>query len=130
MNKHPVVHFEMPYEDRERLTSFYEKAFGWKMQNMGEEMGNYVLAQTAETDDEGMVKTPGTINGGFAPKTEDYKYPSVVVHVDDITVATQAVTDAGGKILGEPIEIPGIGKYVIFNDSEGNVVSMLEPKPQ
>jgi hypothetical protein len=38
------------------------------------------------------------------------------------------VRDAGGKVLGEPMEIPGIGQYVSFTDTEGNRVSLLEPK--
>ena len=37
------------------------------------------------------------------------------------------VTDAGGTVLGEPVEIPGIGHYVSFTDSEGNRVSLLQP---
>jgi len=28
----PVVHFEMPAKDRARVSEFYTKAFGWKMQ--------------------------------------------------------------------------------------------------
>lgn len=35
----PVVHFEMPAEDRKRLSKFYSSVFGWKMQEMGPEMG-------------------------------------------------------------------------------------------
>ena len=27
-----VVHFEMVYEDRDRMTKFYESAFGWHTQ--------------------------------------------------------------------------------------------------
>lgn len=54
----PVVHFEMSYENRERMASFYANAFGWKTQLLGEEMGNYVIAHTTETDDSQMVKTP------------------------------------------------------------------------
>ena len=46
----PVVHFEMPYDDRERMAKFYQNAFGWQTQMLGEEMGNYVLATTTETD--------------------------------------------------------------------------------
>ena len=45
-----VVHFEMPYDDRERMAKFYQSAFGWQTQMFGEEMGNYVLATTTETD--------------------------------------------------------------------------------
>jgi predicted enzyme related to lactoylglutathione lyase len=37
------------------------------------------------------------------------------------------VTSSGGKIIGEPMDIPGVGKYVSFTDTEGNRVSMLQP---
>jgi predicted enzyme related to lactoylglutathione lyase len=47
--------------------------------------------------------------------------------VDDIRKARKKVTDAGGNILGEPTEIPGVGQYVSFTDTEGNRVSMLQP---
>ena len=34
----PVVHFEMPYEQSERMAPFYQKAFGWQTQMLGEQM--------------------------------------------------------------------------------------------
>ncbi len=124
----PVVHFEMPYENSERLVKFYESAFGWKMKKFGEEMGNYVTAATAETDENRMVKTPGAINGGFYPKSSGAPTePSVVISVEDIKKAMKDVADAGGKVLGEPMEIPGVGQYVSFKDTEGNRASLLQP---
>jgi predicted enzyme related to lactoylglutathione lyase len=63
----PVVHFEMPYDDRERMAKFYQHAFSWQTRMPGEEMGNYVPATTTESDD-GRPKKPGAINGGFFPK--------------------------------------------------------------
>ena len=39
----PVVHFEMPAEDRKRMADFYTKVFGWKAQQIGEDTGNYFL---------------------------------------------------------------------------------------
>lgn len=127
--KNPVVHFEMPYEDKDRMADFYTNAFGWKMQKFGEDMGNYVTAQTTEIDENNMVKIPGTINGGFFPKKPDWpdQYPSVVIAVDDIQSSINKVNNAGGKVLGEPMEIPGVGKYVSFTDTEGNRVSLLQP---
>lgn len=129
MKRNPVVHFEMPYEERERLVKFYSDAFGWQMQKLGKDMGDYVTASTTETDENRMVKTPGTINGGFFPKKQDWpaQYPSVVIAVDDISQAMKKVTAAGGKVLGEPMAIPGIGNYVSFIDTEGNRVSILQP---
>src|SRR5581483_9949801 len=127
----PVVHFEMPYDDRDRLAKFYQSAFNWQMQKMGEEMGNYVLAITTESDQSG-PKKPGAINGGFFPKHPDWpaQHPSVVIAVDDIQASMKSVTEAGGQVLGEPMEIPGVGQYVSFLDTEGNRVSMLQPLPR
>ena len=85
MKTNPVVHFEMPYEDNERLQKFYSQAFGWNMQSAGPEMGDYILAGTAETDENGMVKTPGTINGGFFKKSDaPGSGTSVVIAVVDV----------------------------------------------
>ena len=125
----PVVHFEMPYDDKERLAKFYSQAFGWVMHKLGSEMGDYVTAETAETDANHMLKEPGAINGGFFPKKPDWpaQYPSVVIAVDNIREGMKKVADAGGKVLGEPMEIPGIGQYVSFTDTEGNRVGMLQP---
>jgi predicted enzyme related to lactoylglutathione lyase len=124
----PVVHFEMPAEDRHRMAAFYQKAFGWKVQMLGPEMGDYVLVTTAESD----VKPgapAGAINGGFFPKKPDWpaQYPAVVIAVDDIKSAMRRVADAGGRVLGEPMQIPSVGRYVAFFDTEGNRASMLQP---
>jgi len=126
----PVVHFEMPAEDRKRMAKFYTSAFGWQTQMMGEDMGNYVLATTAaEVDKSGRPKKRGIINGGFYTKTDDMpaQYPSVVIAVDDIKKSMNKVAKAGGKVIGEPMEIPGVGMYVSFFDTEGNRVSIMQP---
>ena len=127
--KDPVCHFEMPYEDKDRVAEFYNKAFGWDMHKLGKEMGDYIMAHTTETDENNMVKTPGNINGGFFAKTLEMpaQYPSVVIAVKDVKASAELVTQSGGKILGEPMEIPGIGMYLSFIDTEGNRVSMLQP---
>ncbi len=128
-NMDPVVHFEMPAEDRKRMADFYANVFGWKTEMLGPEMGNYVLATTTERDKTGLPKNPGAINGGFFSKSEDNpaQYPSVVIAVEDIKEHMKSVEEAGGKVLGEPIDIPGVGSYVAFVDTEGNRVSMLQP---
>jgi predicted enzyme related to lactoylglutathione lyase len=54
----------------------------------------------------------------------------VVIAVDDIKASMKKVSEAGGKVLGDPMEIPGIGEYVSFFDTEGNRVSMLKPLPR
>jgi uncharacterized protein len=123
-----VVHFEMPAEDRKRMAEFYTKVFGWRTEQLGEDMGNYVLAFTTDSDEKG-PKKPGAINGGFFQKTSDMpaQYPSVVIAVENVKEHMKSLQDAGGKVLGEPMDIPGIGLYVSFLDSEGNRVGMIQP---
>ncbi len=128
----PVVHFEMPYEDAARLSAFYQKVFGWQMNPTGPEMGDYVTAATTETDANRMVKTPGAINGGFYPKKASgaSPIPSVVISVANLDAAMTKVKESGGSVIGEPVDIPGIGRYVSFTDTEGNRVSILQPAPR
>jgi uncharacterized protein len=80
-----VVHFEMPYDDRERMAKFYRDAFGWQTRMLDEQMGNYVKATTTESDESG-PKRPGAINGGFFARKPDWpaQHPSLVIAVDDI----------------------------------------------
>ncbi len=61
-----------------------------------------------------------------------------MLEVDDIKASMKAVEEAGGKILGvpgqsgeitmEPQDIPGVGLWMSFADTEGNRLSMIQPK--
>ncbi len=128
----PVVHFEMPAENRKRAAEFYTKAFGWEAKELGPEMGNYLLVTTIETDEKGTPKRPGGINGGFFTKSERNRVPGVVIEVEDIREGMKKVEAAGGTVLGghdskEPDDMPGVGLFVTFRDPEGNVVTMMQP---
>lgn len=132
MKINPVVHFEMPAEDKKRMVDFYTNVFSWETKQMGPDMGNYILVTTTETGETGFPKELGRINGGFFEKTKNNQYPSVVIAVDDIREYMKKVEKAGGKVLGgqkpgEPDEIPGIGLFSSFIDTEGNRVSMIQP---
>ena len=89
------------------------------------------MATTTESDKKGRPKNPGTINGGVFQKTDDKpaQYPSIVIAVEDIRQHMMNVEKSGGKVLGEPMEIPGVGLYVSFFDTEGNRLGMIHPVP-
>jgi predicted enzyme related to lactoylglutathione lyase len=130
MNKmNPVVHFELPAENSKRMAEFYTKTFGWLTHFLGPEMGNYVMVETIDSDENGNPKSKGAINGGFFQKTSapETQHPSVVIAVDDINESIEKVKDSGGTISGKPTEIPGVGLYVSFIDTEGNRLSLLQP---
>jgi uncharacterized protein len=125
----PVIHFEMPADDERRMADFYSSVFGWQSEILGPEMNNYILVNTTEVGENGMPKNPGAINGGFYSRSEGMpnNYPSIVIHVDDIIESARLVSEAGGTVIGRPDEIPGVGQFVYFKDTEGNMVGMLQP---
>ena len=129
MKTNPVIHFELPAEDKKRVTEFYTNAFGWKTNQIGPEMSDYILVSTIESDKNGQPIRPGGINGGIFQKTEDVitHSPSVVIAVDDIKEHIEKVQKAGGKVIGKPTDIPGVGIFISFYDTEGNRLSMLQP---
>jgi predicted enzyme related to lactoylglutathione lyase len=51
----------------------------------------------------------------------------VVIAVENIREHMENVEKSGGKVLGEAVDIPGIGTYVSFFDTEGNRVGMIQP---
>lgn len=130
-----IVHFEIEAEDKERAKKFYSQAFGWEMQQMGDDFGGYVSIITGDS------KEPGGINGGmYQSDKKTINAFSCVVAVDAIKKAIADVRAAGGKVMehnlddkgndmGEIIDIPGVGKYAKCEDTEGNKFTLLEPYP-
>src|SRR6185369_14903807 len=99
-----VIHFEVQADNIDRAKSFYEKAFGWKVeQMMTEEKGGMdYWGLTTRADG-----TPG-INGGMYKRPQDNKIMTYdcTIQVDDIDAAIEAVKQNGGKITKEKGEIP------------------------
>ena len=128
-----VVHFEIEAKDRERAKKFYTDAFGWKMDQMGDDFGGYVTIATGDP------KEPNGINGGlFQVEEKELNAYSCTIAVDDADKAIEDVKKAGGKVrsdnkddkgnlLGEKVTIPGIGIYVKCEDTEGNKFTLLQP---
>lgn len=121
-----VVHFEIEAQDKERAKKFYSTAFGWEMQQMGNEFGDYVVVVTGDP------KEPNGINGGMfqAPAKKQMNGYRCVIAVETMEKAMKDVVAAGGKLLGEkPDDIPGVGLYMNCEDTEGNRFSLLQPSP-
>lgn len=130
-----VVHFEIHANDLERAKKFYSSVFGWKMQQMGSEFGNYVVVMTGPGMDklEELPKNPG-INGGMmarnAPTPPQGQGPNAyvcIVSVDDIDAYIKKVEAAGGKPQTDKMDVPGVGLLRYYKDTEGNIFGMIQP---
>jgi uncharacterized protein YndB with AHSA1/START domain/predicted enzyme related to lactoylglutathione lyase len=112
-----VVHFEIPAENPERAVKFYEEVFGWEISNWGGPFDYWLV--TAGDDDE-----PG-INGAIMPQ----EFGAVVrdtISVDSFDEFAQKIEESGGKMLTEKMEIPGMGFTGQFQDTEGNIMGIIE----
>lgn len=121
----PVVHFEIPADDVERAQRFYNTAFGWKVNSIPG-MG-YTMFHTTKTNPNGMVQTPGTINGGMTRRQGPIDRLLVTVQVADMEAAIKAVEKAGGKVIRPGMPIPGVGIAAYVKDTEGNTLGLIQP---
>jgi predicted enzyme related to lactoylglutathione lyase len=131
---YPVIHFEMPADDSGRAKHFYETVFGWQVTPMGPEMGDFALAFTTETDPATRMPTKrGAINGGFYSRTDADQQIKLTILVDDIGEMLKRVKAAGGRFVpdadgNEVYELPGVGLFATFVDTEGNAVTIYEDR--
>lgn len=122
-----VVHFEIPADDLERAKKFYSENFGWKVNQLGPDMGDYVLVHTGPTDEQGMPQDKAFINGGLMRRDPSAGAPVLVIAVDDADAAVEKVEKSGGRLVGEILDIPNVGRYARVQDSEGNVIGVIKP---
>jgi len=90
-------------------------------------MGDYLLATTSPVDENNMHINKGAINGGFFKKGDYGSIPHLIISVDNLIEHIEIIKKAGGKTIGNVMNIPGIGEFVMFRDTEGNQVGMLQP---
>jgi predicted enzyme related to lactoylglutathione lyase len=122
-----VVHFEIPAENLERAKKFYSENFGWKLNQLGPEVGNYVLVHTGPTDEQGMPQDRAFINGGLMPRDPSASSPVLVIAVADADQTVEKVKRSGGRLVGEILDIPNVGRYARVQDTEGNVIGVIKP---
>jgi len=126
MGMDSVVHFEIPADNPTRASKFYKDAFGWNIQKWEGPMPYWMLG-TADSDENGMPKNPGAINGGMGKREGPLKSIVVTVSVADIEKALQKVEKAGGKTVSKKQAVGDMGFAAYFKDSEGNVVGLFQP---
>jgi uncharacterized protein len=122
-----VVHFEITADDVGRAKEFYASSFGWNLQDV--DMGNgatYTTVTTVPVDERMMPTEPGAINGGLMKRSSETPSPVITVGVDSVDDALKRVEAAGGSVITPRTEIPGMGAFAYFTDTEGNTLGLWE----
>ena len=118
----PVVHWELMSKEPAKVSTFYEKIFGWKIQHIPEM--NYYMVDTGGE---------GGINGGILKPDREGQWPGNMlfyINVDDLDSYKKKVVAAGGKIQVEEQEVPGMGSFSLFTDPEGRMMGLWKVAPK
>jgi predicted enzyme related to lactoylglutathione lyase len=113
---------ELYTNDVDRAGKFYTSTIGWATRavDMGA-MGTYTLFQR-----------PGTTKsaGGMMPITPQMKGTPpmwlIYFEVTDVDASAKVVTEAGGKVLAPPMDIPDIGRFSVVADPQGAVFAIYK----
>jgi predicted enzyme related to lactoylglutathione lyase len=111
----PVVHWELWSEDPERASKFYSDVFGWGIRNIPDM--NYHVAEKGGQ---------GGIGGGIM-KPQQGPWPAKLtfyIDVEDLAEYRDKIVEAGGKIVVEEVEVPGVGSMALFEDPDGRVIGL------
>lgn len=122
------IRFEIQADDPLRAIAFYTAVFGWEFKRLRSPMP-YWLITTGPAD------TPG-LDGGLHPRVGPPPEPGQAVtaflctiDVPALDAAVAAINKHGGAVLSPKIPVPGTGWLAYANDSEGNVIGLMESDP-
>ncbi len=127
MNLDKVIFFEIPADDPKRAREFYQKTFGWKINEIPEM--HYTQVGTVEADRmgvRGIPKEPGAITGGMVERRDPVNNPVIYIHVDDIDQAAANIEKNGGGIIKPKSPVGTFGFAAYFRDTEGNIVALWQ----
>ncbi len=110
---------ELETDQPDKARMFYTQLFGWE-------------AQTGDTS-EGIPYTSFWENGrmvaGMMPIQQSWGNVQpgwlVYFHTHDADAGVSAATDMGGKVLQEPRDIPGVGRFSILRDPQGALFAII-----
>jgi predicted enzyme related to lactoylglutathione lyase len=117
-----VEHFTINADDVARARRFYAQIFGWKFEPWGPP--DYFRITTGNQENPGISGAlherreivPGKKSHGF----------ECSISVADIDATVLAIKACGGKIVLPKSRVPGIGTFVMFEDTEANIVTAIE----
>lgn len=114
----PICWFEIGTKDLDKSKKFYEAVFDWDLKK-DEHFPDMEMIETGERPQGAIFKGPPEMPLAV----------NVYFQVDSVDETIGKVTGAGGSIIMPKTEIPMVGWFAVFLDTEGVAVSIFEPNP-
>ena len=126
-----IVHFEIPSDDIERARKFYNDLFGWKIEKVSANATQLTSAATGQPIDYWMVSTVDdtgnkALGGGLMKRQMPEQQITNYINVTSVDDYSSKVEDLGGKVLSPKHAVPGMGYFVLCQDTEKNNFAIWE----
>ena len=128
-----VVHFEIQAKDADRIQKFYQDVFGWEITTAGADYGDYRMVKTGDPMPKDMASIG--INGGITSRMGDAPMDQqlpvnafvCIIGVEDVDAIISKITNSGGSIAVDKMDVPKVGKLAYAKDPEGTLFGVLQP---
>ena len=111
----PVVHAEIRSSDPDATRAFFGELFGWTYPNEGAFPG-YTFVETG---------VPGALYTAISPQQGDGDLVTFFVGVDDMAASLATATRLGGRVVQDPVTVPGVS-FALIADPLGHVVGLAQ----
>ena len=112
---HPIVHAEIRSSDPDATRAFFGELFGWTYPTEGALPG-YTFVDTG---------VPGALYTAISPLQGDGDLVTFFVDVDDMDSAIATTTRLGGRVVQDPVTVPGVS-FALIADPQGHVVGLAQ----
>ena len=112
---HPIVHAEIRSADPDATRAFFGELFGWTYPNEGALPG-YTFVDTG---------VPDALYTAISPLQGDGDLVTFFVGVDDMDDSVARATKLGGRVVQEPVSVPGVS-FALIADPQGHVVGLAQ----
>ena len=116
-----VIHFDILAPDPLRAKSFYEAAFGWKVEKWDGPM-EYWLITTGKDPEPG-------IDGGLAQGKPSFTNGDLTLGVESVDEAVARVEASGGRVVSPKGPVPGVGHFAVIEGPDGNQFGLMQDDP-
>jgi predicted enzyme related to lactoylglutathione lyase len=118
------VWYEYMGDDLQAAAEFYGAVVGWSIKDSGMAGFDYRIASAGPTMVAGMMTVPDEARKmGARPSWLGY------VWVEDVDAALPPLRAAGGHVLKEPADIPGVGRFAVVADPYDAVFMLFRGAP-
>ena len=108
---------DLSVADLPNAVEFYSSVLGWTLVDMGEEFGHYHIAQV-----------DGRAAAGIGPVMAEGQpsFWTVYLATDDADATAKMITEHGGGLLFEPMDVADQGRMAIATDPTGGVFGIWQ----